>query len=378
MKRLRIGLIGCGGMGTNHGKDVVGGDVRGAELTAICDVHPESLARARDVFGEQVRVFESSEALFNAKVVDAVIIATPHYQHPELAIEAFKHGLHVLIEKPAGAYTRQVRQMNEAAKAAGKDGKIFAIMFNQRTRPIHQKLKDLVVSGELGEIKRTNYIVTDWYRSQSYYDSGSWRGTWAGEGGGVLLNQCPHQLDLWQWICGMPKRVRAICGFGKYHDIEVEDDVTACVEYDNGATGVFIASTGETPGTNRFEIVGDRGKIVMEDGNIIFWRTRVSERRFNRQYKGHFGAPECWKCEILINGTVVEHRVVLQQWVDAIINGGPLVVRGEEGINSLELSSAMLLSTWTDQWVDIPVDEDLFYQKLQEQIEHSARLASST
>ena len=268
-----------------------------AELTAVCDTNPKRLEWAKKNLGEGVLLFEKAEALFESGSVDGVIIATPHYYHPPLAIEAFKSGLHVLIEKPAGVYTKQVREMNEAAE---KSGKVFGIMYNQRTSPLYQKLRDLVKSGEVGEIKRINWIITDWYRSQSYYDSGGWRATWAGEGGGVLINQCPHNLDLWQWICGMPVRIRAFCSYGKYHDIEVEDDVTAYMEYENGATGVFVTTTGDAPGTNRLEITGDRGKVVVEDGKLTFWRLRVSERQFNREYKGGSGSPECWKCEIPI------------------------------------------------------------------------------
>ena len=193
--------------------------------------------------------------------------------------------------------------MNEAAE---KSGKVFSMMFNQRTNPLYQKVRELILSGELGEIKRTNWIITNWYRSQSYYDSGGWRATWAGEGGGVMINQSPHQLDLWQWTTGlMPRRVRAFSGFGKYHDIEVEDDVTAYVEYENGATGLFVTSTGEAPGTNRFEVAGDRGKIVVEDGKLTFWRLRQSEREFNREYQGGFGEPECWKIDIPVYGRII-------------------------------------------------------------------------
>ena len=244
-------------------------------------------------------------------------------------------------------------------------------MFNQRTIGAHQKLKDLVASGDLGEIQRTNYIITTWFRSQSYYDSGGWRATWEGEGGGVLMNQCPHNLDLWQWICGMPIRCRAFVGFGKYHDIEVDDEVTAYVEYENGATGVFITTTGEAPGTNRLEITGDRGKVVMEGGNITFWRTRESVSKFCKEYKGGFGSPESWKCDIPTGSSGEAHRGITQNWVDAIRTGSPLLAPGVEGIKGVELANAMLLSAWTDNWVDIPVDSDLFYEKLQEKIKHS-------
>ena len=368
MSKVRLGVIGIGNMGTSHVKHLKEGKVEGAELVAVCDTNPDRLKWVKENLGEEILTFENAEALFEARVIDAVFIATPHYDHPTLAIQAFKYDLHVLIEKPAGVYTKQVREMNEAAE---KSDKVFGIMYNQRTNPLYQKLKDLIQSGELGEIKRTNWIITNWYRPQSYYDAGGWRATWEGEGGGVLLNQDPHQLDLWQWICGMPKRVRAFAGFGKYHNIEVEDDVTAYVEYENGATGVFVTCTGEAPGTNRFEVSGDMGKIVIEDGKMTFWRNRISERQFNEEYKGGFGQPECWKCEIPISGKTTEHVGIMNDWVKAIQQGTPLLAPGKEGINGLTISNAMHLSAWTDDWVDMPINEELFYEKLQERINNS-------
>jgi len=368
MDKVRIGIIGIGNMGSAHVEYLSAGEVPNAELTAVCDINPERLRWAKERLGDKVQYFDNAEALLDSKMVDGVLIATPHYDHPILAIEAFKRGLHVLTEKPAGVYTKKVAEMNLAAE---KSGKVFGIMYNQRTNPLYQKFRDLVKSGELGEIKRTNWIITDWYRSQSYYDSGGWRATWKGEGGGVLLNQCPHNLDLWQWICGMPVRVRAFCSYGKYHDIEVEDDVTAYVEYENGATGVFITSTGDAPGTNRFEVTGDRGKIVLEDGKLTFWRLRISERQFNREYRGGFGSPECWRCEIPVRGVETAHKGITTDWVNAILKGTPLLAPGVEGINGLTISNAMHLSSWLDGWVEIPFDEDLFYEKLQEKIRNS-------
>jgi len=364
----RVGVIGIGNMGSRHAVNLANGQVPGARLTAICDINPERLNWAKAKFGEQVQLFDSAEKLFAAKCVDAIIIATPHYDHPPLAIAGFANGLHVLVEKPAGVYTKQVRAMNEAA---AKSGKVFGIMYNQRTNPLYQKLRDLIQSGELGDMKRCVWIITNWYRSQSYYDSGGWRATWAGEGGGVLLNQAPHQLDLWQWICGMPKRVRAFCYFGKYRNIEVEDDVTAYVEYENGATGLFVTTTAEAPGTNRFEISGDMGKIVVEDNRLTFWRLRVSERQFNNEYRGGFGSPEVWKCEIPVAGETTGHVGILKDWVSSIRRGTPLLAPGIEGIRGLELSNAMYLSTWTDSWVDLPINEDLYYAKLQERVQRS-------
>lgn len=370
MDKVRYGIIGIGGMGSSHARTLAKGEVNGAVLTAVCDINPDRLTWAKSNLGEDVALFDSADEFFKSQLIDAVIIATPHYDHPGLAIKGFEANLHVLTEKPAGVYTKQVRLMNEAAKASGK---VFGIMYNQRTNPIYQKLKDLIESGELGAIRRTNWIITDWYRPQSYYDSGSWRATWAGEGGGVLLNQDPHQLDLWQWTCGMPKRVRAFCGFGKHHDIEVEDDVTAYVEYENGATGVFVTSTSDAPGTNRFEVSGDRGKIVIEDGKLTFWRNRIPEPEFNATFKGGFGQPEVWKCEIPVWGPNLQHLGILRNFTDTILKGTKLLAPGEEGIFGLTISNAMHLSAWTDSWVELPIDEDLFLSHLQDRIKNSTR-----
>lgn len=365
---FRIGIVGIGNMGRAHAQYIDNGRIRGAELTAVCDISPRALKWAEDELGDEVKRFSSIEELLESGCVDGVIIATPHYDHPSLAIQAFDAGLHVLVEKPAGVYTKQVEEMNQAAQ---KSGKVFGIMFNQRTNPLYQKVRDLVHSGELGDLKRVIWIITDWYRSQSYYDSGGWRATWAGEGGGVLLNQAPHQLDLWQWIFGMPTRLRAFCHEGKFHNIEVEDDVTAYLEYANGSTGVFITTTGDTPGTNRLEISGTRGKLVVEHDELKLWRLRVDERKFNEEYKGGFGEPECWLCDIPTSKEVSAHPGITQNWVDACLKGTPLLAPGEEGINGLTLSNAMYLSSWLDDWVELPIDADLFYEKLQEKIASS-------
>ncbi len=368
MDDVRLAIVGYGGMGAHHARYIDAGEIPGATLVAVCDGDPERLRAAKKNHGEGIQVFESEDALFEAGVADAVLVATPHYFHPPVAIKAFEKGLHVLTEKPAGVHTRHVKQMNRAAE---KSGKVFGIMFQSRTRAVYQKMKDLVDSGELGPITRTNWIITTWFRAQSYYDSGEWRATWAGEGGGVLINQCPHNLDIWHWVAGMPKRVRAFCAFGKYHDIEVEDDVTAYVEYENGATGLFVTTTGESPGTNRFEVSGDNGKLVLEGGSLTFWRTRVPVSKFNKEYKGGFGEPEVWKCEVPVRGKGGGHQGITRDFVRAIREGGELIAPGTEGLKGLEISNAMLLSAWTDSWVDIPVDEDRFCELLQEKVKTS-------
>ncbi|THG90265.1 hypothetical protein AJ85_11710 [Alkalihalobacillus alcalophilus ATCC 27647 = CGMCC 1.3604] len=272
MEKIRVGVIGVGSMGTSHVNYLVEGEIEGAILTALLEQRLEKKEELERCY-PGVQIFQDEDLFFQQAEVDAILIATPHYDHPRLAIKAFEHQMHVLTEKPAGVYTKQVRGMNEAAE---KSGKVFSIMYNQRTNPLYQKVRDLIQTKELGEIRRINWIMTSWYRSQSYYDSGEWRATWAGEGGGVLINQCPHQLDLWQWMTGMmPAKIRSFCSFGKYRDIEVEDEVTAYAEYENGATAVFITTTAEAAGTNRLEIVGEQGKIVVEHGTLTFWRLRI-------------------------------------------------------------------------------------------------------
>ena len=359
MDKIRLGIIGMGNMGSGHLQYILRGECPNVEVTAIADTDPEKLKRWSDKIPDAV-FFDSAEGLMESGLVDAVLIAVPHYDHPTIAIRAFECGLHVLTEKPAGVFTRQVNMMNEAANRAGVK---FGIMFNQRTNPIFAKAREIVKSGQLGDLKRLVWIVTNWYRTQAYYDSGSWRATWNGEGGGVLLNQAPHNLDLWQWIFGMPKRVRAFCTVGKYHDIGVEDDVTIYGEYENGATATFITTTGEAPGTNRLEISGTKGKLVLEEGKLKWWRLKEDERITCAECKDGFVRPDC-DYEEFTEPEPDGHPEILNNFADAILHGAELIAPGEEGINSLSISNAAYVSTWTDGWAEIPVAEDIFEEHL--------------
>lgn len=365
MEQVKIGIIGVGNMGSDHSKRIVNGDVPELKLAAVADRSQARRDWAKENLPEDVKIFNEGDELIDIGVCDAVLIAVPHYQHPTLAVRAFEKGLHVMCEKPAGVYTLAVREMNEAAK---KSGKVFGMMFNQRTNCVYRKMHELVHSGELGAIKRVNWIITDWYRTQSYYDSGSWRATWDGEGGGVLLNQCPHNLDLIQWICGMPSRVRAFCHEGKWHDIEVEDDVTAYLEYPNGATGVFVTTTGDAPGTNRFEITLEMGKLVCElseqGTTLTLYKLAENEREFCRTCPQGFAKPKMEIIEVETDGQNPQHNGVLKAFAANILRGEPLVAGGEEGINGLTLSNAMHLSSWLDRTVELPLDEELFLSEL--------------
>ena len=368
MKKVRIGVLGLGNIGKAHVKTIVAGHCPDAEVTAVCDGHPAQLEWAKSVLPASAGFFDNAGAMLESGLIDALLVAVPHFDHPKYAMAGFSRGLHVMLEKPVGVYTKQVREVNEAADKAGV---VFGVMFNQRTDHIYRKMRELVRGGELGAIRRTNWIITNWYRSQAYYNSGDWRATWAGEGGGVLLNQCPHNLDLWQWICGMPVKIDAHLHYGKWHDIEVEDDVTAYVEYGNGATGVFITSTGDYPGTNRFEVTMEGGQLVTEDNKLFLRKLSTPLERFSRENTAPFGSPDMECIEVGTDGQSVQHTGVLNSFAGAILRGEPLVADGREGIQGLTLSNAMHLSSFTGAPVTLPLDEELYYSELMKRIAKS-------
>ena len=360
MDKVRIGIIGVGNMGSSHAKSVFAGKVPNMVLGAVADIKAERRDWAKENL-PGVPVFDDASKMMDSGLIDAVIVAVPHYDHPRLVREALEKGLHAMCEKPAGVYTKAVRELNEFARTQDK---IYAIMFNQRTNCVYRKMKEIIASGEMGAIRRTNWIITNWFRSQSYYDSGAWRATWDGEGGGVLLNQCPHNLDLWQWICGMPNKVRAFCHNGKWHDIEVEDDVTAYVEYPNGATGVFVTTTSDAPGTNRLEVDLDGGQLICDGSKLWMYKLDTPIPEFHKTYTGGFGSPKGQMVEVETDGLNPQHNGVLTAFANKILGKGELIAGGEEGINGLTISNAMHLSSWLDKTVDLPLDEDLFLSEL--------------
>lgn len=372
--KIKLGIIGVGNMGSSHIKNYTDSKLPEVEITCVADINPARLEYAKEQI-PSVACFDDASSLIESGLCEAVLIATPHYSHPPIAIKALNSGLHVMSEKPAGVYTKQVREL---IKEADKHPELtYAIMFNQRTNCVYRKIKELISSGEYGEMKRVSWIITDWYRTQAYYNSGGWRATWAGEGGGVMLNQCPHQLDLWQWLCGMPCRIKAICHEGKWHDIEVEDDVTIYAEYPNGATGTFITTTGDYPGTNRLEITLDRAKIVCEhDGEKNAFTIKMCELAENisdnlKNCPEGFANIKCeWK-DVETDGENEQHVGVVNAFAAHLLRGEPLIADGREGINGLTISNAAFLSSWLDKTVEIPFDEDLYYEKLQEKIKNS-------
>lgn len=368
MDKVRLGVIGAGNMGSGHIRNILEGMCPEIEVTAVADRRASRREWAKKTLPDAA-IFDEGSALIASGTCDAVHICTPHYQHPPLAIDAFRHGLHVMCEKPAGVYTLQVREM--MAEADKHPELTFGMMFNQRTNCIYRKLKEMIDGGALGKIKRMSWLITDWYRTQEYYDSGAWRATWAGEGGGVLLNQCPHQLDLLQWLCGLPTRVTAFCHEGKWHDIEVEDDVTAYLEFENGATGVFVTTTGDAPGTNRLEISGTKGKAVCEYDRLTFTRNLEDEETWRFSCKEGFKKPPTETFDVETDGLNIQHPAVLNAFAGHILRGEKLVADGREGIRGLMLSNAMHLSAWTNAPVSLPFDERQFRDLLMEKCKTS-------
>ncbi len=370
MDKIKLGMIGFGNIGNQHTRDLLNGCCPKVDLVAVCDLKEERRKAAEEKI-PGVKTFEKAEDMLDSGLINACLICVPHYDHPTYAIACMERGIHVLVEKPAGVYTKQVLEMNAVADKHPEV--VYGMMFNQRTNCIYRKMHDLVHSGKYGQIRRTNWIITNWYRPQAYYDSGDWRATWSGEGGGVLLNQCPHQLDMWQWICGMPVKVDAKLHYGKWHDIEVEDDVTAYVEYSNGATGVFITTTGDACGSNRFEIQLDKAKLVAENNELKILEFEMTEQEFTKTNTAPFGQMKTVEVDPELDGSNPQHKGVINAWADAILLGTPLIADGREGINGLTLSNAMHLSSFLGKPVELPFDDDLYYDELMKRVKTSRR-----
>jgi predicted dehydrogenase len=361
MHKIRFGVIGMGNIGKFHADYLLNGKISRAGLTAVCSPSPDKLESFKQ---KGIKIFSDGVQLIQSGEVDVVIIATPHFQHTSLGIAAFENGVHVLMEKPISAHKADAEKLIAAHRKFPKT--IFAGMFQMRTEPRYLKIRAMIKSGDLGEIVRVNWINTDWFRTEAYYASSGWRATWRGEGGGVLLNQCLHNLDALQWLVGMPARVRGFCRLGRYHDIEVEDDATAYLEWAGGssrrngakadATGVFIGSTGEAPGTNRLEITGTRGNLILENNKLVFTRNAADMVQFSKSAQQGFVKPDATTQEIPFENAIQPHALMTQNFVNAILDGDPLIAPGAEGIHSLELANAMVFSSLLGQTIELPLD----------------------
>lgn len=366
MDKVRIGIIGMGNMGRFHANDLLDGKVPRGELAAVGSTSPHKLEEYKE---KGVQIFGSGEEMIASGAIDALLIATPHYQHTSLGVAALEAGLHIMVEKPISAHKADAERL--IAAAAARPDQVFGAMFQLRVEPRYQKIRELVQGGELGDLVRVLWIMTDWFRSEAYFQSGGWRATWKGEGGGVLLNQCLHQLDAMQWITGMPSQVRSHVGIGKWHDIEVEDDVTCYMEFANGASGAFITSSGETPGSNRFEIAGTKGRLILENDTLTLTRNEVPSDEWCKTSKIGFQKPETTVEEIPIPGADAAHATLMTNFVNAILDGEALIAPGVEGLGSVELANVMVYSGLLNESVDLPMDGEAWEAKLNELIANS-------
>lgn len=373
MKTVRFGIIGVGNMGSSHAACLASGKISGAELSALCDIDSDKQEKLAQRYPD-IPIFADYKEMIKSGSVDAVIIATPHPMHSEMSVYAMENGIDVLCEKPADITAEKAAL---SARVAEKMGRKYAVMFNQRTNPLFKEAKRVVESGELGELKRLVWIVTNWYRTQNYYDNGDWRATWKNEGGGVLMNQAPHNLDLWQWIFGMPKKIFATCGIGKYHNIEVEDDATILAEYPNGATATFITSTGDYPGTNRLEITGSKGKLVIEQGKLKKWTLPSDERKFCFDHPHPTVDFEPEYSEILQTEQETGHAGILQNFTNSILKNEPLISPGSDGIYELMISNSAYLSAEKSEWIELPFDMEKYTDFLISKTEKSQTKSSN-
>lgn len=375
--QVRLGIIGLGAQGGMYSRLISDGRVPNMTIGAIADTDPAKAESAAERFPD-VPFFDDYRRLLASDAVDAVVTTVPHYLHPEIGIAAIRAGVHVLVEKPAGVYTRQVRELN--AVAAEHPEVVFGIMFNQRNNPLYRRLKAIVDAGEIGAIRHTSWIITNWWRPQGYYDQSAWRATWGGEGGGVLVNQAPHQLDLWQWICGVPQSVFAKVAYGFRRDIAVEDEVTALVDYGNGATGVLVTATHDVIGTDRLEILGDNGKIVVDNSaTATVYRLDRPELEISaslrpadvaRLFSGEIDTTDFFESETIAFESQwgAQHAGVLENFAAAILDGTPLLAPGSDGINGVRLANAIHLSSWLGREVPLDFDEDAYLTELNKRI----------
>ena len=366
MEKVRFGIIGLGNQGSSYVFNIFDQGTAGenAVLMAVCDNNPVKIDNIKNgTKNKELVYFADYIEMLDSGLCDAILVETPHYQHPEMVMECLKRGIHVICEKPAGVYTKHVREMNEAAK---KSNARFAMMFNQRTNCLYRKMREIIQAGHLGELQRVSWIITDWYRTQYYYDTGSWRATWAGEGGGVLINQCPHQIDLVSWVVGeQPVAVNGFCKYGKWHDIEVEDEVTAYFEYANGATGTFITTTGEAPGTNRFEVSGSKGKLLCENGKLTWFKNDKDSAEYIKTAKSIWERPKWEVIDVETDGLNEQHAGIIKNFANALLGLEEFFVDGVEGINGVELMNAIELSGWKGgERVTLPVNEDEYLEEL--------------
>jgi len=347
MEQVRFGIVGTGGMGSGHARTMQG--IEEIRLAAVCDIAPD----VANSVGEEYNVpyMTDYHDLVDLDEVDALIVATPHYFHPEVVVYALEQGKPVISEKPIAVTVAAADAMVEAAQRTGTP---FGVMHQTRTEAIWRAAGEITNSGRLGALYRTMMIYAT-FRSQAYYDSAGWRATWKGEGGGVLINQAPHSIDRFTWLGGLPSKVTAVTQT-RGHVIEVEDVAGAMLEYANGATGYIYCSTTEAPTSEIMEFSGEKGKLRIVDDQIRFWEIPDGVHGFSDSSPEMWAHPEMSEVPVEIPEGERGHGAILRNFARHLLYGEDLLSPGVEGLKTVEMINAIIMSGGTGQSVDVPVD----------------------
>lgn len=371
--KIRVALVGVGVMGSKYADMIVSGEVKNMVLTGVVARNlkaQEWAAILVNAEGLHPNVYRDVDDMFaHADDFDAVIIVTPHKTHEEIAVRAFELGKHVLCDKPAGATIGQAQNMTAASKQYDK---VYGMIFHQHRYPKYLYIKQALENGELGELKRMLMVNSRYFRTAHYHQSGSWRSSWNGEGGGALINQGAHILDIWQWLFGMPQKIYAEIPFGKYNEFKVDDEATISMRYENGATGVFMLTTGEAVWQERLEIVGTKGRMLLEDDILHIYRYSKDSTEYiateDVNSREHLAITE----EVINFGKAEEPYVeILENFAEAVISGDSsiLIAPGEEAINQLMLTNGAYCSAWKGMPVCLPLDAEEYEATFREQCE---------
>jgi len=356
---VRLAIVGAGaGVFNMHAPALRALEVE-VEVVGLSDVVAEpAQGRAAD-FG--CPFFADYHQMLASTLPEAVVVIAPHPFHAPLAIEALRAGAHVLVEKPIAL---QVAEADAMIAVAADVGRLLAVNLQQRTRGVIRTARALIQDGRLGAIQRVEMVAT-WTRTAAYYRRAGWRGTWRGEGGGVLMNQAPHTLDVLCHLLGLPARVVA-WNRTLYHDIETEDTSLSMLEWANGAQGTLLVSTAQAGEPERLEIVGTRGALRLQNGALAVSSAEADLLEFMRDDPDPFARLPYTPVEVDIESGGGTHQTIYENFVAAIRDGVPLVADGAQGRMSLEVANAIILSSHTGRAVELPVDRAAYAALLAE------------
>lgn len=367
---IRIGIAGIGFIAEEYIKLITGGAVQGADITALSSRNAAHMAEIKEKYNlKNAVLFTDYEDMLRCGRIDMVMICTPHFQHPKMAISAIERNIHTLIEKPVGVFPEELDALEHCIRnhAHVQSG----VLYCRRTNPIYASIKQLLEEGALGTIKRITWIITDMYRPQIYFDSVSWRGTYSAEGGGMLMNQVSHHIDLLVWLCGLPEDMQAHCYTAQERNIEVENEVSITMEYSGKAIGQFIASTRECPGSNRLEISGSKGQIILENERKLIARTlQTDEKEFAVATQESYGKIpyEEWEQILEAPDNRILQAAIVNNFLRALEGKAQVLCPVMEAIQAQQFIQGAYLSSWQEKKLKLPVDTDAYTAELRKRM----------